>query len=71
MGFRADCFTSIENSFMRVSSFKPQTSLRRLRFVLVLLGLSIAAVPLWSRAQEAAQETLPAELVAAAPIAAH
>jgi biopolymer transport protein ExbB len=37
--------------------------------VIVLLGLSIAAIPLWSRAQEAAEQAQPAEAVVAEPAA--
>lgn len=48
---------------MRVSSFE----LRRLRLVIVLLGLSVAAVPLLSRAQDPAEQAPPAEPVAVQP----
>lgn len=50
---------------MRVSIFESRNSLRRLRFVIVLLGLCIAAVPLWSRAQDPAEQAQPAEPAAA------
>ena len=50
---------------MRVSTSESWTSLRRLRFVIVLLGLSMAAVPLWSPAQEPAEQGQPAEPAAA------
>ncbi|RLT12689.1 MAG: MotA/TolQ/ExbB proton channel family protein [Planctomycetota bacterium] len=45
---------------MRVSNSESRTSLRRLRFVIVALGLSLVAVPLWSRAQEPADQDQPA-----------
>lgn len=55
---------------MRLSNSQSQTSPRRLRFVIVLLGLSLAAVPLWSRAQEATEQAQPAEPAVAEPVAA-
>ncbi len=55
---------------MRASYSQSRTSLGRLRFVIVLLGLCVAAIPLWSRAQEAAEQAQPAEPVAAEPAAA-
>ena len=55
---------------MRLSNSQSRTARGRLRFVIVLLGLSIAAVPLWSRAQEAAEQAQPAEPAVAEPAAA-
>lgn len=58
---------------MRFSHSQSRTS-GRLRFVIVLLGLSLAAVPLWSRAQEPAEPAVvdpaAAQQPAAVPAAA-
>lgn len=55
---------------MRVSYSQSRTSPGRLRFVIALLGLSVAAVPLWSRAQDPAEQAQPAEPAIAEPAAA-
>jgi len=51
---------------MRVSSFAPQTSRRRWRFLIVLLGLWLAVLPLIVHAQDAAEQAQPAEQAAPA-----
>src|SRR5213594_4190551 len=50
---------------MRVSCSEPQDSLRRWRLVILVVGLSLATMPLWSRAQDAAEPEQATEPVAA------
>lgn len=55
---------------MPVSAFKPISSRQRLRFVIVLLALSLTVMPEWCHAQQATDPAQPAEPAVVEPAAA-